>query len=388
MTPQATTGAPQSDFRDGFGNSDDDHHPLSNTPRGASWDRSAREPRSAAFAMTRRHIAAPGQPTHDLITNEEYPRGVGGPNRYANSPWIPDGYADFAAGGAKHVPPPPLGHHARTARAAEAARLHGDRSAGASREEIAPKDCRWMKHSSMTLQQPELAASGELLGCANRSEASLRFVPPPEGFEARAPTVRRHPCDSSVHIEHGLKVDYLTEMDAQFRDKTQPPVRPLPPPLESVHLGSDGPEGGPTTAATEHFRDVHAAGREMNARDGAGLPRTRVPSHHLITGARAALPRNPNDHYGVERVFPNPEGTGHPLAAFGKNKVVGVEAAPYDVINGGERAWDHPYERPGARRSGAGLGGFADDERRARESAGVERAGIRTGTGPMATRPW
>ena len=178
MTPQATTGAPQSDFRDGFGNSDDDHHPLSNTPRGASWDRSAREPRSAAFAMTRRHIAAPGQPTHDLITNEEYPRGVGGPNRYANSPWIPDGYADFAAGGAKHVPPPPLGHHARTARAAEAARLYGDRSAGASREEIAPKDCRWMKHSSMTLQQPELAASGELLGCANRSQASLRFVPP------------------------------------------------------------------------------------------------------------------------------------------------------------------------------------------------------------------
>ena len=244
-----------------------------------------------------------------------------------------------------------------------------------------------MKHSSMTLQQPELAASGELLGCANRSEASLRFVLPPEGFEARAPTVRRHPCDSSVHIEHGLKVDYLTEMDAQFRDKTQPPVRPLPPPLESVHLGSDGPEGGPTTAATEHFRDVHAAGREMNARDGADSPNSRpaASSHH---GRPAALSPEPQRSLRRRTCLSEPGGHGPSLAAFGKNKVVGVEAAPYDVINGGERAWDHPYERPGARRSGAGLGGFADDERRARESAGVERAGIRTGTGPMATRPW
>ena len=59
--------------------------------------------------MTRKYIAAPGQPTHDLITNEEYPRGVGGPNRYPNSPWFPDGYADFAAGGAKpeHYKPTP-----------------------------------------------------------------------------------------------------------------------------------------------------------------------------------------------------------------------------------------------------------------------------------------
>ena len=177
-------------------------------------------------------------------------------------------------------------------RAAEAARLYGDRSAGASREEIAPKDCRWMKHSSMALQQPELAASGELLGCANRSEASLRFVPPPEGFEARAPTVRRHPCDSSVHIEHGLKVDYLTEMDAQFRDKTQPRFdRSLPPRVRP-------PRQRRPRGRTHDRRDRTLPRRpRRGSRDERagrrGTPRTRVPSHHLITGARAALPGTP-----------------------------------------------------------------------------------------------
>ena len=56
--------------------------------------------------MGRRHLADPALATHDPLTHEPAARAPDR-NRYATSPAVPPGYADFAPGGAKHVPPPP-----------------------------------------------------------------------------------------------------------------------------------------------------------------------------------------------------------------------------------------------------------------------------------------
>ena len=139
--------------------------------------------------MGRRHLPAPSPPTHDVLTNApldapEVPH-PGYRSVYRTTPANPDGYADFAAGGRKHEPPPPLGAHERTDACAEIARLAGGRAAGAPRHEMAPKDCAWMRQRSMTLQlDPALADPASPTGVARPTEHAIRFPAPPPRVRA------------------------------------------------------------------------------------------------------------------------------------------------------------------------------------------------------------
>ena len=437
--------------------------------------------------MGRRHLPAPSPPTHDVLTNApldapEVPH-PGYRSVYRTTPANPDGYADFAAGGRKHEPPPPLGAHERTDACAEIARLAGGRAAGASRHEMAPKDCAWMRQRSMTLQlDPALADPASPTGVAQPTEHAIRFPAPPPGFEPRSPVPRRHPSDASVRIAHanpgasssrgvgrgvaaeaetyGAEPEPETTTEAPLGTESPPNrrrghsvVRPLPPPTSRVHLGADGP-AALRTAHSDHFPDRTAAARVRGGPGGlrgAGLPNTRDRAYHLVDGSDRKPASNPKDHYGAGRAHADPEGTGHPLAAFGKNRVPGVQPAPFDVITGAPRAIrardvtghgrgggggaggersssgagaggsggdsarvdvdargagafparggggmfrgedaraPHPFEHPGAGRvDPRGLGAFAEAERRAARER-PGGVGTRPRVGPESTRPW
>ena len=363
--------------------------------------------------MGRRHLPAPSPPTHDVLTNApldapEVPH-PGYRSVYRTTPANPDGYADFAAGGRKHEPPPPLGAHERTDACAEIARLAGGRAAGASRHEMAPKDCAWMRQRSMTLQlDPALADPASPTGVAQPTEHAIRFPAPPPGFEPRSPVPRRHPSDASVRIAHanpgasssrGVGRGYATEAEtygAEPEPETtteaplgteSPPnrrrghsvVRPLPPPTSRVHLGADGP-AALRTAHSDHFPDKTAAARVRGGPGGlrgAGLPNTRDRAYHLVDGSDRKPASNPKDHYGAGRAHADPEGTGHPLAAFGKNRVPGVQPAPFDVITGAPRAIRARDVTGHARGGGGGVPGGGrggDVSRRRRARAAPVRA--------------
>lgn len=249
--------------------------------------------------MGRRYLADPALATHDPLTHEPARASALDRNRYVTSPAVPPGYADFARGGAKHVPPPPLGHHALTPRFQDAERLAGGRPAGASREEIAPKTAHWAKETSYEIYADSETLDGSLSAAAESrrrsretTETSRRFAAPPRDHEPRVALPRRHPSDASVVIKHrdgafpGAYAPASDDVGKHVRDGTPPsPRRPFPPPRGVVHIGADGPPVQSLVSAnTEHYA------RESSRTDsasvsGAGGASTRVPGYDVITGA-------------------------------------------------------------------------------------------------------
>ena len=130
----------------------------------------------------------------------------------------------------------------------------------------------------------------------------------------------------------------------------------------------------PTPPRSDRASDHFLIRRRRGVRGGPAASGRRVAQHarrayHLVDGSDRKPASNPKDHYGAGRAHADPEGTSHPLAAFGKNRVPGVQPAPFDVITGAPRA--SRARRHGAREgrggagkrssSGAGAGGSGGD---------------------------
>jgi hypothetical protein len=336
--------------------------------------------------MGRRHVSDPAQATHDPLTHEPArARVFADRKRYATSPVVPPGYAEYAAGGAKHVPPPPLGHHGLSARFQAAERLAGGRPAGASREEIAPKTAHWAKETEYVLNADPETLDGTLnpeqeakRRSRENTESSIRFQSPPGGFEPRVHLPRRHPTDASIVITHSDDggdfprargpVSGTEDASVSILPEPAPEVRrPFPPPRSTVQIGADGPSRIWSTHA-EHVPRVSASSlRGGEAREtpkaGAGGERTRVEGYHLITGAprddsRAAAAY---EHHGargtpVQDRWGKHGANGDPLLAMRSGKSPGTTPATYDIVTGGERfAAPAAFEHPGARRRNPGL---------------------------------
>ena len=254
--------------------------------------------------MGRRHLADPALATHDPLTHEPAARAPDR-NRYATSPAVPPGYADFAPGGAKHVPPPPLGHHALTSRFQNAERLAGGRPAGASREEIAPKLAHWAKETAYEIYADSETLDGSLSAAAERGGGRAR--PPSRrggsrrlrattsrASRYRTATPRTPPWSSSTATGPFRARTRRRRRTSEPRGDAPDVARPFPPPRSVVRIGADGPSVATLVSAnTEHYaRDTALETLEDATRvSGAGVCATRVTGFHPITGAAAPASR-------------------------------------------------------------------------------------------------
>jgi len=367
--------------------------------------------------MGRRYLADPALATHDPLTHEPARASALDRNRYVMSPAVPPGYADFARGGAKHVPPPPLGHHALTPRFQDAERLAGGRPAGASREEIAPKTAHWAKETSYEIYADSETLDGSLSAAAESrrrsretTETSRRFAAPPRDHEPRVALPRRHPSDASVVIKHrdgafpGAYAPASDDVGKHVRDGTPPsPRRPFPPPRGVVRIGADGPPVQSLVSAnTEHYaRD--SSRTDSASVSGAGGASTRVPGYDVITGAPrrgAARGAAGYEHHGASSFFrdasdSNARGTraenGDPLLRMRPSRLPGSDPAAYDIVTGAARAAaPSAFEHPGAPRKNPGLGAMGAGSRRGFVELGNGHPSARAESlgGRVDTTPW
>ena len=363
--------------------------------------------------MGRRYLADPALATHDPLTHEPARRGASDRNRYVTSPAVPPGYADYAAGGAKHVPPPPLGHHALTARFQDAECLAGGRPAGASREEIAPKTARWAKETAYQIYADSETLDGSLSAAAEArrrsrgtTESSRRFAAPPLSHEPRVSLPRRHPSDASVLIEHrdgdfpgayapaseDVGKRFAPERSAERREAPET-RRPFPPPRSVVRIGADGPPVSSIASATTDHYATGFRGGEDSARvvSGAGAPNAPRPGYDVITGAPA--PRAPivsgDASTEANRVRAK---NGDPLLRMRPMRTPGSDPAAYDIVTGAARAATDAsaYERPGAARTNPGLAATRAGSRRGFVERGDGDPAVRAGSlgGAVDTTPW
>ena len=367
--------------------------------------------------MGRRHLADPALATHDPLTHEPAARAPDR-NRYANSPAVPPGYADFAPGGAKHVPPPPLGHHALTSRFQNAERLAGGRPAGASREEIAPKLAHWAKETAYEIYADSETLDGSLSAAAEArrrsretTESSRRFAAPPRDHEPRVALPRRHPSDASVVIKHrdgafpGAYAPASAEVGNGAGDgaRAAPDVaRPFPPPRSVVRIGADGPSVATLVSAnTEHYaRDTAHDAEDATRVSGAGVFATRVSGFHPITGAAAPASRAAGyERHGALSSVPSSDSrcavraeNGDPLLRMRPARPPGSDPAAYDIVTGAARAAaPSAFERPGAARKNPGLAAMGAGSRRGvvqlENGDPAARAGT-LGARRVDTTPW
>lgn len=364
--------------------------------------------------MGRRHLADPALATHDPLTHEPAARAPDR-NRYPTSPAVPPGYADFAPGGAKHVPPPPLGHHALTSRFQNAERLAGGRPAGASREEIAPKLAHWAKETAYEIYADSETLDGSLSAAAEArrrsretTESSRRFAAPPRDHEPRVALPHRHPSDASVVIKHrdgAFPGAYApASADVGNRAGDAPDVaRPFPPPRSVVRIGADGPSVATLVSAnTEHYaRDTALETLEDATRvSGAGVCATRVTRFHPITGAAAPASRAAGyERHGALSSVPSSDSrcavraeNGDPLLRMRPARPPGSDPAAYDIVTGAARAAaPSAFERPGAARRNPGLAAMGAGSRRGfvelENGDPAARAGT-LGARRVDTTPW
>ena len=367
--------------------------------------------------MGRRHLADPALATHDPLTHEPAARAPDR-NRYATSPAVPPGYADFAPGGAKHVPPPPLGHHALTSRFQNAERLAGGRPAGASREEIAPKLAHWAKETAYEIYADSETLDGSLSAAAEArrrsretTESSRRFAAPPRDHEPRVALPRRHPSDASVVIKHrdgafpGAYAPASAEVGNGAGDgaRAAPDVaRPFPPPRSVVRIGADGPSVATLVSAnTEHYaRDTAHDAEDATRVSGAGVFATRVSGFHPITGAAATASRAAGyERHGALSSVPSSDSrcavraeNGDPLLRMRPARPPGSDPAAYDIVTGAARAAaPSAFERPGAARKNPGLAAMGAGSRRGfvqlENGDPAARAGT-LGARRVDTTPW
>ena len=376
--------------------------------------------------MGRRYLADPALATHDPLTHEPARASALDRNRYVTSPAVPPGYADFAPGGAKHVPPPPLGHHALTPRFQDAERLAGGRPAGASREEIAPKTAHWAKETSYEIYADSETLDGSLSAAAESrrrsretTETSRRFAAPPRDHEPRVALPRRHPSDASVVIKHrdgafpGAYETASDDVGKHVRDGTRAPSprRPFPPPKSVVRLGADGPPVNSlvSTTHTEHYaRCSESSTTDCASISGAGGTSTRVSRYDVITGApRFGTARGAAgyEHHGASSscffrdasdLFPYAfSGTraenGDPLLNMRPSRLPGSDPAAYDIVTGAARA-SAPcaFEQPGAARKNPGLAAMGTGSRRGFVELGNGHPSARAGSlgRRVDTTPW
>ena len=375
--------------------------------------------------MGRRHLADPALATHDPLTHEPAARAPDR-NRYATSPAVPPGYADFAPGGAKHVPPPPLGHHALTSRFQNAERLAGGRPAGASREEIAPKLAHWAKETAYEIYADSETLDGSLSAAAEArrrsretTESSRRFAAPPRDHEPRVALPHRHPSDASVVIKHrdgafpGAYEPASDDVGKHVRDGTRAPSprRPFPPPRAVVRIGADGPPVNSLVSAnTEHYaRDSESSITDCASISGAGGASTRVSGYDVITGApRFVTARGAAgyEHHGASSscffrptasdLFPYAfSGTraenGDPLLNMRPSRPPGSDPAAYDIVTGAARAAaPSAFEQPGAARKNPGLAAMGTGSRRGFVELGNGHPSARAGSlgRRVDTTPW
>lgn len=367
--------------------------------------------------MGRRHLADPALATHDPLTHEPAARAPDR-NRYATSPAVPPGYADFAPGGAKHVPPPPLGHHALTSRFQNAERLAGGRPAGASREEIAPKLAHWAKETAYEIYADSETLDGSLSAAAEArrrsretTESSRRFAAPPRDHEPRVALPRRHPSDASVVIKHrdgafpGAYAPASAEVGNSAGDgaRAAPDVaRPFPPPRSVVRIGADGPSVATLVSAnTEHYaRDTAHDAEDATRVSAAGVSATRVSGFHPITGAAAPASRSAGyERHGALSSVPSSDSrcavraeNGDPLLRMRPARPPGSDPAAYDIVTGAARAAaPSAFERPGAARKNPGLAAMGVGSRRGfvqlENGDPAARAGT-LGARRVDTTPW
>ena len=369
--------------------------------------------------MGRRHLADPALATHDPLTHEPAARAPDR-NRYATSPAVPPGYADFAPGGAKHVPPPPLGHHALTSRFQNAERLAGGRPAGASREEIAPKLAHWAKETAYDIYADSETLDGSLSAAAEArrrsretTESSRRFAAPPRDHEPRVALPRRHPSDASVVIKHrdgafpGAYAPVSAEVGNSAGDgaRAAPDVaRPFPPPRNVVRIGADGPSVATLVSAnTEHYaRDTAHDAEDATRVSAAGVSATRVSGFHPITGAAApaSSPAAGYERHGALSSVPSFRDSrcavraenGDPLLRMRPARPPGSDPAAYDIVTGAARAAaPSAFERPGAARRNPGLAAMGAGSRRGFVELENGDPAARTGTlgaRRVDTTPW
>jgi len=368
--------------------------------------------------MGRRHLADPALATHDPLTHEPAARAPDR-NRYATSPAVPPGYADFAPGGAKHVPPPPLGHHALTSRFQNAERLAGGRPAGASREEIAPKLAHWAKETAYEIYADSETLDGSLSAAAEArrrsretTESSRRFAAPPRDHEPRVALPRRHPSDASVVIKHrdgafpGAYAPASAEVGWNPETRAAPDVaRPFPPPRSVVRIGADGPSVATLVSAnTEHYaRDTaHDAEDATSSVSAAGVFATRVSGFHPITGAAAPASSPAAGYERFESALSSVPSSdsrcavraenGDPLLRMRPARPPGSDPAAYDIVTGAARAAaPSAFERPGAARKNPGLAAMGEGSRRGfvqlENGDPAARAGT-LGARRVDTTPW
>ena len=363
--------------------------------------------------MGRRHLADPALATHDPLTHEPAARAPDR-NRYATSPAVPPGYADFAPGGAKHVPPPPLGHHALTSRFQNAERLAGGRPAGASREEIAPKLAHWAKETAYEIYADSETLDGSLSAAAEArrrsretTESSRRFAAPPRDHEPRVALPHRHPSDASVVIKHrdgafpGAYAPASADVGNHAGDAPDV-ARPFPPPRSVVRIGADGPSVATLVSAnTEHYARNTAHDVEDATRvSGAGVLATRVSGFHPITGAAAPASRAAGyERHGALSSVPSSDSrcavraeNGDPLLRMRPARPPGSDPAAYDIVTGAARAAaPSAFERPGAARKNPGLAAMGAGSRRGfvqlENGDPAARAGT-LGARRVDTTPW
>ena len=363
--------------------------------------------------MGRRHLADPALATHDPLTHEPAARAPDR-NRYATSPAVPPGYADFAPGGAKHVPPPPLGHHALTPRFQDAERLAGGRPAGASREEIAPKLAHWAKETAYEIYADSETLDGSLSAAAEArrrsretTESSRRFAAPPRDHEPRVALPRRHPSDASVVIKHrdgafpGAYAPASADVGNHAGDAPDV-ARPFPPPRSVVRIGADGPSVATLVSAnTEHYaRDTAHDAEDATRVSGAGVSAARVSGFHPITGAAAPASRAAGyERHGALSSVPSSDSrcavraeNGDPLLRMRPARPPGSDPAAYDIVTGAARAAaPSAFERPGAARKNPGLAAMGAGSRRGfvqlENGDPAARAGT-LGARRVDTTPW
>ena len=370
--------------------------------------------------MGRRHVGDPRQATHDPLTHMPSRNSGSDRNRYPTSVPVPDGYADYAMGGGKHVPPPHLGHHDMTDRFQDAVNHYEGRSVGASREEIAPNANHWSTNTDWQLHADSEMLDGSVPGTEEalrrsrqNTETHIRFQQPPAGFESKVNLPRRHPTDASINglglIKQKVGEDfpdaYTPEYEALGAFEEKPETRrPFPPPVSTLKIG-DGVASHERVFTSNEEQFAEPSGRETyDEKRYAGRDDTNISGYDLITGAVKL--KDPHracsyEHHGASgylqfRKTQNVSfnGNGDPLLSMRPSKKgFKVTPASYDNLTGAAHSSEKnnsnksSFEHPGIKRANPGLVKMNSGSRR-----GFTHGGDASGSGKwqqkIDTTPW
>ena len=363
--------------------------------------------------MGRRHLADPALATHDPLTHEPAARAPDR-NRYATSPAVPPGYADFAPGGAKHVPPPagaprvdlPVPERRAPGRRPPRGRVPGgDRAqARALGQGDGVRDLRRLGDAGWVAERGSGGAAAvardhrvvaAVRGASARPRAARRATAPPPLGRLRGHQAPRRGLSGRVRAGVGGR--------REPRGGRADVARPFPPPRSVVRIGADGPSVATLVSAnTEHYaRDTALETLEDATRvSGAGVCATRVTGFHPITGAAAPASRAAGyERHGALSSVPSSDSrcavraeNGDPLLRMRPARPPGSDPAAYDIVTGAARAAaPSAFERPGAARRNPGLAAMGAGSRRGfvelENGDPAARAGT-LGARRVDTTPW